>query len=380
MSINISDFKYPHRTDSELMQSISAYKMVSNKGLTFLGKIYLGIAVKFGLPVKLFTKKLFYQFCGGETLSEVIVMARKLSEFNVKTIPDYSIEGVSKPKFFDELEKEICETIYAASENKNIAFAVFKPTGLINPLALEFSDNKKYEKDLRDFAIRLDRIFALAYKKNVPVLVDAEDYKYQDSIDKIILEFIKKYNKKTAVVFTTLQMYRRDRLAYFYDLLKFAIENQIKLGIKFVRGAYMERERELAKKNNYSDPIYPTKEATDKAFDKAIETAIENINSVSIFCGTHNLKSILHLCDLMKSKSYPNNHQNVWFSQLYGMRDNISFELSQNKYNAVKYLPYGKIRKVMPYLLRRAEENSSINTQALDELKMMEKELKRRLS
>jgi proline dehydrogenase len=380
MSINISDFKYPHKTDSELKQSILAYKMVNNKGLTFLGKIYLGIALKFGLPVKLFTKKLFYQFCGGETLSEVIVMARKLSEFKVKTIPDYSIEGVSKSKFFDELEKEICETIYAASENKNITFAVFKPTGLINPLALEFLEDKKYEKDLRDFSIRLDRIFALAHKKNVPVLVDAEDYKYQNSIDKIIFEFIKKYNNKTAIVFTTLQMYRKDRLAYFYELLKYSVEKQVKLGIKFVRGAYMEKERELAEKNKYADPIYPTKEATDQAFDKAIETAIENLNTVSIFCGTHNLKSILHLCDLMQRKSYPNNHQNVWFSQLYGMRDNISFELAKNGYNVAKYLPYGKIRKVMPYLLRRAEENSSINLQAIEELKIMEKELKRRLS
>lgn len=371
-------FRYPHKTDKELKRSIFVYKLITNNILVFFGKIFLFLAIKINLPIKVFTKFLFNQFCGGETLAEAVKESYKLQKFNIKSIPDYSVEGGLGNNQQNKTVEEIIQTIITAANNETIPFAVFKPTGLINPQFLEKQNFKNNSGEIEDFKYRLERIFNAAEKYDIAVLVDAEDYKYQQSIDDILLHYMQRYNKENALIFTTLQMYRTDRLYYFKGLINTAKSESFKLGIKLVRGAYMEKERREAEKLGYEDPIFKTKKETDNSFNKAVELAVKNIDVVNIFCGTHNLESTQRLCDLMNGNNIACNTSKVWFSQLYGMSDELSFWLAEKGYNVAKYLPYGPIRKVIPYLLRRAEENSSINSQAKDELHKMKREIKKR--
>jgi proline dehydrogenase len=221
----------------------------------------------------------------------------------------------------------------------------------------------------------MNEIFSYAAEKNVKVLVDAEDYWFQDRIDEILLDFMKIYNRDKTIVFTTLQMYRTDRLDYLKFISDMAKREGFKIGVKFVRGAYMEKERKRSAEGGYSDPINPTKEATDLSFDDAIEYSVENIEIVEVFCGTHNENSVLNLVNLIEKHNLPKNDSRIWFSQLYGMRDNISFNLAAEGYNVAKYLPYGPVKDVMPYLVRRAEENSSMGSQAGEEIRMLKEEV-----
>lgn len=377
MNTSRKDFDYPHKSNSEVKRSILVYKLITNAFLVKVGKIFLDLFLRLKLPIKIFTKPVFLQFCGGETLQEAVTTAGKLGKFNIKSIPDYSVEAGSGNQQFDFTTDEIIKTIETARNNDNIPFAVFKPTGLVVKDALE-QKYPLYSVEVDNFKQRLKRIFDASEKNNVPVLVDAEDYKYQQRIDEIILSYMKEYNVKETLIFTTLQMYRTDRLAYLKYLIEIAKRDNFKLGIKFVRGAYMESERKEAKKLGYEDPIYKTKQETDDSFDNAIRIAIDNIDIISIFCGTHNYESSIKLCELMSENNINYDSKKVWFSQLYGMSDELTFMLAQKKYNAVKYLPYGPIRKVIPYLIRRAEENSSINSQATKELEILKKTLKLR--
>lgn len=379
MNFNDTKSAYAYKSDKDLRAGIFAYKVITNKILVNFGKWIVKIAIKLRFPIKPFTAFMFKQFCGGERLDEVINRINLIGGFNIKSIPDYSVEGESSKSSHENLLSEVMSVVDLAENNENIPFAVFKPTGLVNPLVLD-RDFDGEEVYIKDFVLKLDKIFSHAQQKNVPVLVDAEDYKYQDKIDELILDSMLKYNKERAIVFTTLQMYRTDRLDYLNYLISEARNKGFNLGIKFVRGAYMESERILASINKYPDPIYPEKKDTDQAFNQAIEIAIENIDLISIFCGTHNSKSVEMLIDLMNKKNIRHDDDKIWFSQLYGMRDNISFALASEKYNIAKYIPYGPIREVIPYLMRRAEENSSVGSQAIEELKNMKKELSIRRS
>jgi len=374
------DFKntktaFSYKSKKELKSSLFVYRIITKPFMVSLGKFFLKIALGLRIPIKPFTNFMFKQFCGGETLEDVVLLADKISKYNVKSIPDYSIEGAANEESFSRLIKEVKSVIDLASKNKNIPFAVFKPTGLIDAKFLETKSPENHPA-LDDYINRLEEIFSYASSKNVKVLVDAEDYAYQERIDKILLEFIQKYNSNSATIFTTLQMYRKDRFDYLFFLIDIAKRDNFKLGIKFVRGAYMEKERQRAKDNNYPDPIHSTKEKTDKSFDSAINLAIENISHVEIFNGTHNEDSNIKLAELMNTHNLENSDPRIYFSQLYGMRDNISFNLAYNEYNVAKYVPYGPIKEVMPYLVRRAEENSSMGSQAKLEIEMIKEALK----
>ncbi|MCK9321091.1 MAG: proline dehydrogenase family protein [Bacteroidales bacterium] len=366
---------YAYKTKKELKSALFVYRIITKPFMVTLGKITLNIALFLRIPIKPFTNFMFKQFCGGENLDEVLPVSKKLGKYNVKSIPDYSVEGVSEDAVFNNLISEVKKVIDLVGINKNIPFAVFKPTGLINAKYLEQSTPNEHP-EVEAYKKRIDEILSYASKKNVSVLIDAEDFMYQQKIDEILLDFMKKYNREKPIVFTTLQMYRNDRLDYLEFLIEMAKRENFKLGIKFVRGAYMEKERQRAKEGNYPDPIYSTKSETDAAYDKAIKISVENIKHIEVFNGTHNEESVMNLVNLMEQLKLKNNDKRLWFSQLYGMRDNISFNLAAKEYNVAKYVPYGPIKEVMPYLVRRAEENSSMESQAKEEIVMLKKEMK----
>ncbi|MDD4150030.1 MAG: proline dehydrogenase family protein [Bacteroidales bacterium] len=377
MDFNNTQTAYAYKTKKELKSALFVYRIITKPFMVTLGKTFLNIALFLRIPIKPFTNFMFKQFCGGENLDEVLPVSEKLGKYNVKSIPDYSIEGVSEETAFNNLISEVKKVIDLVGINKNIPFAVFKPTGLIKAEYLEQSVSNDHPA-VESYRKRYDEIFAYAAEKNVSVLVDAEDFMYQQRIDEILLDFMKKYNREKAIVFTTLQMYRNDRLDYLDFLIEMAKRENFKLGIKFVRGAYMEKERQRAKDGNYPDPIYSTKPETDAAYDNAIKVCVENIQYVDVFNGTHNAESVMNLVNLMERLKFKNDDKRMWFSQLYGMRDNISFNLAAEKYNVAKYVPYGPVKEVMPYLVRRAEENSSMGSQAGEEIIMLKKEINNR--
>lgn len=373
-------FRYSHKSDKSLKNSISVYKLVTNSFFVAIAKRGLKLAKFFKIPIKPYAGKVYSQFCGGANIKDLIEKARELAEYNIKIVPAFSVEEIKSESFYEKVTNEVCEAITYVSGNDNFSFAVFKPTALIRPEILDRKSKLyKYEKDLRAFADRLDRIFSYAEKHSASVLVDAEEYKYQKNIDDIFLEFVRKYNRVKPTVFITIQFYLKEKEEYFKDLVKIAREEKLKLGVKFVRGAYLEKEQKLAKKYKYENPLQPDKESTDKAFNNALKYALDNIDIVDIFCATHNYDSVELLCNEMKTMNITNSDNRIYFSQLYGMRDNLSFYLAENKYNITKYVPYGPLKRVIPYLIRRAEENSSINMQAVEELDLMKQEYKRRL-
>lgn len=374
MNFKNTSVAYAYKTKKELKSALFVYKIITKPFLVKLGKFGLNIALALHIPIKPFTNFMFKQFCGGENLDEILKISERIAKYNVKAIPDYSIEGVSEMSAFNKLIDEVKKVIDIASVNKNIPFAVFKPTGLINSDFLKQEINADHS-ELHAYRQRMNEIFSYAAEKNVKVLVDAEDYWFQDRIDEILLDFMKIYNRDKTIVFTTLQMYRIDRLDYLKFITDMAKREGFKIGVKFVRGAYMEKERKRAAEGGYADPINPTKEATDLSFDNAIEYSVEKIEIVEVFCGTHNENSVLNLVNLIEKHNLPKSDSRIWFSQLYGMRDNISFNLAAEGYNVAKYLPYGPVKDVMPYLVRRAEENSSMGSQAGEEIRMLMEEV-----
>ncbi|HOK37093.1 MAG TPA: proline dehydrogenase family protein [Bacteroidales bacterium] len=375
--MNFQNFNlaYRYKSKKELKNSLIVFKIITSPFLVSLGSSLIKIAQRLKLPLKPFTANIYKHFCGGESLDDVIALSEKLSKYGVKSIPDYSVEGQAEEESFSKLENEVLKTIKIAHNNPDIPFAVFKPTGLVNPELLT-KDSDIQNPEFKKFIERFNRIFSYARELNVRVLVDAEDFVYQHKIDDTLLNFMKRYNKSFPVVFTTLQMYRTDRLDYLKFLLTEAEKNDFILGIKFVRGAYMEKERAMAKKSNYPDPIYKTKVETDNAYNSALKFAVENINRINIFCATHNEESTLYLISLIDTLRISHSDERIFFSQLYGMRDNISFALASEGFNVAKYIPYGPVNKVIPYLIRRAQENSSASSHSKSELAMLKEVLK----
>ena len=325
----------------------------------------------------------YRQFVGGETLESCKAAVDKLYSAKVYSILDYSVEGKKDDKSIQEALNETIRSVINAGKDPNIPFAVFKPTAFGDNKALELLSNgtmpdKKTLEEGEKFRQRMNTLCSTAYKNDIPILVDAEDSFYQNFIDSVVLEMMEKFNRSKAIVFNTYQMYRVDRL----DVLKNDIERARKkgfyLGAKFVRGAYMEKERERARRMNYPDPIQPDKESTDRDYNMALKVSVENIDVVSVFNGTHNEKSSMYLVELMKEKGLDPGDQRLWFSQLFGMSDHISFNLAEEGYNVAKYVPYGPVRFVLPYLMRRVEENTSVKGQTGRELGLIKKEVRRR--
>lgn len=343
---------------------------------------------KFGLsarlPIKGLIKNTIYaQFCGGETIEESQPTINELANFGIGTILDYSVEGAEDETSFEYTTQEIIKTIHKSKGNKDIPFCVFKPTGLAKTKLLEkiqtgaaLSEKEKIE--WQAVKERVNRICSEAYAHDVRLFLDAEESWIQDPIDQLAYEMMAMYNKEQVIIYNTFQMYRHDMLKNMKQAHQQAMADGYQLGVKMVRGAYMEKERERAQEFGYPSPIQPDKASTDRDFNAALLYCIENIDTISLCSGSHNEDSNYYLAELMAKHKLPANDERIYFAQLYGMSDNISFNLALAGYNVAKYVPYGPVKSVMPYLFRRAEENTSIAGQTSREFTLVKKELTRR--
>lgn len=345
------------------------------------------LALKLHLPVEgLIKKTAFDHFCGGVSIDNCDDEVRTLSRYGVGTILDYSVEGEASETGFDQTLEETLRTIHKAKSNpQGIPFSVFKVTGLANMELLEKiqrqdtlspAENEAYQRVQK----RVDAICSLAHASGIPVLIDAEETWIQEPVDALAYEMMARYNREKAIVFNTFQLYRKATLQNLKDAFRMASEEGYHLGAKLVRGAYMEKERARAAEMGYEDPIQPDKAASDKAFTEALEFCVVNLQQMAFMCGSHNEQSNLYLTQLMEQHGIPGSDERVWFAQLYGMSDNISFNLAKAGYKVAKYMPYGPVRSVMPYLFRRAQENTSVAGQSSRELTLIRKELQRRRS
>ena len=385
ISFENTKIAFKSKSSSDLRRAHWLFKMVSSHTMVKFGKWATNIALKLRLPIDgIIRKTIFKQFCGGISIEDSLATSDDLAKHNILTILDYSIEGKTKEEDFDATVEEIISTIKEAEKNKNIPFAVFKVTGICRFNLLEISNNgintlTSDQKLAYDTLIqRVDSICSYAHKASVPIFIDAEESWIQDGIDRISREMSLKYNKNKAIVFNTLQFYRHDRFEFLNNEIEFSRSNNIKLGVKIVRGAYMEKERSRASEKGYPSPIQADKNATDTDFNKALSVVVNNIDIVSVCAGSHNEESALILTKLMAEKGLSSNDDRIYYAQLLGMSDHISYNLSHQNYNVAKYVPYGPVKEVLPYLIRRAEENTSVAGQTTRELSLIMKEIKRR--
>ncbi|GAB4323408.1 MAG: proline dehydrogenase family protein [Bacteroidales bacterium] len=384
ISFENTEIAFSSKSDRDLRWAYRLFSMIGKNWLVQTGKHMSRFAMRLRLPVDWAVKPTIYrQFVGGETIEECLPNVRMLEKFNVKAILDYSIEGTESTEEIEEAMAETLRTIENAAKDPNVPFAVFKPTAFTYDHILEkvsagaeLTDEEKKEAEL--FRQRVRTLCQAAYDRNIPILIDAEDVAFQNFIDEVVDENMEHFNKEKAVVFNTYQMYRRDRLEVLEKAYNRAVERNYYLGAKFVRGAYMEKERARAAEMGYPDPIHPNKEATDKAYNAALKFCIERIDRISVFNGTHNEYSSAYMAELMEQKGLSRDDNRCWFSQLYGMSDHISFNLAHEGYNVAKYMPFGPVRSVLPYLIRRTEENTSIAGQTSRELSLILKEIQRR--
>lgn len=376
---------FADRTDAQLKKAYWMFRAIEQPAVTNLGISVLNFSIKNNLPfVKGIVKNtLFQQFCGGETREESMQVVQQMHRRHVGSIFDYAIEGKADEKVFDATCAEIKENIKFAKGNPAIPFVVFKPTGFGRIDIYELVGKKvkltaEQEAEWSRVVRRYEEVCQMAYDSDVVLMIDAEDSWMQDATDDLVNSMMEKYNREKAIVWNTIQMYRTGRMEYLRTDLQRANEKNYFLGYKFVRGAYMEKERERAAAQNYPDPIQPTKEATDKNFNDAVVFVLDHLDRISAFFGTHNEQSTQLVMDLMEQKGLPNEHSQIYFGQLYGMSDNITYALGAKNYNVCKYLPYGPVKDVIPYLTRRAQENTSVAGQTGRELSLIRKELKRR--
>ena len=375
---------FADKSNSQLNEKYRLFKMLNSRLLNALGSTAAKFALSIGLPVEgLIKATIFEQFCGGETIEECEKAINNLGRSNIGTILDYSVEGKSTEEDFDRTKDEIIRTIERAKDDPNIPFAVFKVTGIAPLGTLERLSAKK-KLDAKSQAKcerihnRVNEICEYAYSVGQPVFIDAEDSWIQDAIDRLAVEMMEKYNRERPIVFNTLQMYRTDRLRYLKDSSRQAKLDGYIMAVKLVRGAYMEKERDRAADLGYPSPIHSTKADTDAAYDAAIEYCLRHFKDMAFVAATHNERSTKLLAEQMHDLGIPADHQNIFFSQLYGMGDTISYVLAAKGYSVSKYVPYGPVAESIPYLIRRAEENSSAAGQVSRELEMIERELKRR--
>ncbi|MEO9893318.1 proline dehydrogenase family protein [Aurantibacter sp.] len=372
------------KSDSELERAYFLFKMIANEPLVKMGTLMTNFAIKAHLPVEgLIRATVFDHFCGGVSEDDCLPVVDKLWSKGVHSVLDYSIEGKDTEDPLDNALHTILKIIDFVKEKEAIPFAVFKPSAygrfsLFKKVNLKEKLTADEEIEWKRVVARLDKTCKKAYDLDVRLLIDAEESWIQDAADDLIESMMMKYNKERAIVFNTLQMYRWDRLEYLSALHERAKAVNFKIGIKVVRGAYMEKERERAERKGYKSPICKDKITTDENFDAAIAYSIDNLDDISIFAGTHNEESCYRLMQLMEENGIDKQDDHIVFGQLFGMSDHISFNLSHAGYNVAKYLPFGPVRDVMPYLIRRAEENTSVAGQTTRELSLLKKERKRR--
>ena len=372
------------KSDAELQRAHFLFRLISNNTLVKIGTAATQLALKFHLPVdRLIRATVFDHFCGGVSEQDCLPVVDKMYAKQVYSVLDYSVEGKEDEAHFDDALAMTLKIISFAKTRKALPFAVFKPTGfgridLYEKVGAKQTLTANEQAEWARVEARFDQVCKAAHEANVLVLIDAEESWMQTAADDLVTQMMEKYNTHKAVVFNTLQLYRWDRMDYLKKLHEYAKNKGFHIGMKLVRGAYMEKENLRAQENNYQSPICESKEATDQNYNAAVQYMLEHLDTMAVFAGTHNEDSSYLVMDLVAEKNIPPTDSRIWFGQLYGMSDNISYNLGAAGYNVAKYLPFGPVREVMPYLIRRAEENTSVAGQTNRELSLIQAERQRR--
>jgi proline dehydrogenase len=400
ISFDNTEFAFEYKTDKQLKKARFLFSMMGKPWIVKLGIKLAPWSIRMRLPVKgIIRKTIFAQFVGGETLEQTTPVAKKLDEYNVKAILDYGVEGKEGEDNFDHACNEFIRVIDYAATQPNIPFMSIKVTGFARFALLEKLDammhesggtlmkrylaaveklNSEEKEEWQRVRHRMMRICETAAEKKRGVLVDAEETWIQDPVDALTVLMMDTFNKSRCVVYNTIQHYRHDRLQFLKDSYKAAEERDFVLGAKLVRGAYMEKERKRAAEKNYPSPIQPDKESSDKDYNLGLEFCVDNLQRIGLIVASHNEYSNLYATQLLQKKGLPLDHPHIHWSQLYGMSDNITFNLAKAGCSVSKYLPFGPIKDVIPYLMRRAQENTSVKGQTGRELGLIKKELTRR--
>jgi proline dehydrogenase len=372
------------KSDRDLRRANILFKLISYPVLVKIANPVIRVCSALRIPIGWIVKPTaFKHFVGGETLEACQPAVDKLRSAHVYAILDYSVEGKEDDRAINAALEETLRAVRHAGNNPDIPFAVFKPTAFGNSQALEILSGASVpDKDAieegKKFRSRVEKLCQTAYNHDISIMIDAEETYYQNFIDQVVMDMMRRFNTRKAIVFNTYQMYRHDRIGILEEDIRTARKEKFFLGAKFVRGAYMERERERARKLRYLDPIQPDKESTDRDYNLALKISLDNLDVVSIFNGTHNEFSSMYLAELMIERKLDPSDKRVWFAQLYGMSEHISFNLAAAGFNVAKYVPYGPVRYVLPYLMRRVEENTSVKGQTGRELTLIRKEILRR--
>ncbi|MGI4022136.1 MAG: proline dehydrogenase family protein [Janthinobacterium lividum] len=384
LSFENTEIAFRHESNADLKRAYWLFRIINLNFLVKIGPPITNFAFKIGLPIKSLVKStIFNHFCGGETIAECEPAIKNLQSGNVGTILDYSVEGEDEEAVFDATRDQIIATIKRAKGDKAIPLTVFKVTGVGSFDILEKADagltfSTEEEIAWQKIFDRVDMICQTAFDLNVLVMIDAEETWIQRTIDLLALNMMRQYNQQKVVVYNTYQLYRRDKLASLKADYKAATEENFLLGAKLVRGAYMEKENKRAAEKGYATLIQPDKTATDRDYNLALNFCMEHLNRIAFVAGTHNEQSCKLLADLLNEQQVAHNHPHVYFSQLLGMSDNLSFNLANAGYNVAKYVPFGPVKAVLPYLFRRAQENTAIAGQTSRELDLISKEKNRR--
>lgn len=379
-----TELAFQAQSDAKLKRTYWLFRMIDDPFLTKVGPKMLRFGLKIGLPLKGIVKTTLYElFAGGESLPLTIPRSEHLMEYGVRTILDYSVEGEKTEEGFNATKEEIVRTLIHGGKHDAVAFSCFKLTGLapFDLLAKVQSGKALSETETASFERVKGRVreIAVAAKANdLPIFFDAEESWIQDVIDSLAEEMMEEFNREKPLIWTTTQHYRHDRLSYLESLIKRSKEKGFVLGVKLVRGAYLEKENRRAEEKGYPTPMQANKAATDQDYDAALRLCLDNLDHVAVCAGSHNQQSSALLAQLAAERGLATNHPHIWFAQLLGMSDNISFNLGHAGYNVAKYLPYGPVLSVMPYLIRRAEENTSVAGQASREVALLREEVKRR--
>ena len=392
LSFDNTQNAFAYKSTPDLKKAKFLISVIQNPIMVSLATKVTPLLMKMGFPINgILRNTVFKQFVGGETLEESARTAKLLGSYGVQVILDYGVEAKEGESNFDDVTSHIIEAIDFAATQNNIPFVSVKLTGIASHVLLEhlneaprlrsgIHDSESENASWQRVRERMYAICDVAQEKGVGILLDAEETWIQDPIDRLAIELMKEYNKEKVVVYNTYQLYRNDRLHFLQLSHRLAKEGGFLLGAKLVRGAYMEKERERAIKLGYTSPIHLNKEATDKDFDAAATYCISNKDTISLLLATHNEASNIAIASAMTNLSFEKNDQHVHFSQLFGMGDHITFNMAVQGYNVSKYLPFGPINEVIPYLMRRAEENTSVNGQTNKELLLLKTELARRKS
>lgn len=372
------------KSDSELERAYFLFKMISMQPLVRIGTAATNFALKANLPVEgLIRSTVFDHFCGGVNEEDCLSVIDKLYTEGVSSVLDYSVEGKETEEQFDNALEKILKIIRFGDEREAMPIVVFKPTGFGRfHLYQKRTEGKAFtevEQQEWDRVVgRFDAVCKLAKEKDIEVLIDAEESWMQDAADDLVEEMMRRFNKDVTIVYNTLQLYRWDRFDYLKQLHDRAKADGFKLGMKIVRGAYMEKERNRAEERGYTSPICENKKATDDNFNQTLDYILHHLEDISVFIGTHNESSCYLAMELMEKFNISKDDNRIWFGQLYGMSDHISFNLAASGYNVAKYIPFGPVKDVMPYLIRRAEENTSVAGQTNRELSLLKTERDRR--